>query len=897
MVEISLSAYQDNLSQLSAENKHDQVIAHARHILKSHPKNLRAYQQLAGALIASERWAEAADVLRRLLGAMPQDFETHSRLARTYQRLDERERAIWHAERALDQEPNDAAAISLIRELYRQHRGEEINRLQLTAGALAQQHIRGNLLTEALETLDQALARNPERIDLQLLRARALWLDGQRMDAAEAALDILEKLPYAIDANRIMTELWLAERRPADARAYLQRIEDLDPYLAHEIATGEPPPENLLMIEQFDASSLAQPAPDIVDPEWLDGVDEDTGSLDAIFGLDGEAEGAAESVTADLDDLLSDEQIDQLFSELVIGEAVAETSEAEPDAELVRALNDMEDRGYLDPAAQSDAVSVDEADDEDAGVDVDDELATFMAQMSALDDDDYDDDDDFVIVDEGDKAAAIAAPEPGESLDRELASLLEELDAADDTDDWMADIQPGGLARDEADEPLEYLDDFDREWVKDGAEEGESAGAPWLSAAMREQMDKDAAGDFDLFGDDEHLQSLLNHASDTEPILASDIQDWLGVEPESDATADENAIDMDDELLRAPPSTSWLETEPAEADPNQLNADLIDSWQSELGDDDDDDDDPYVDWLSDDPNELSDDLGIFAAGAQASDAAQKLSRTEGGDSAEQARAWGLDDADHLADFVEEGGAGSGGAPDWMNAVAPGLDRENDASADDPNEYARPMAAPGKEFGWVSDLVEEETGQMKAVDPAPSSETAYFRFSKQPAWLLSMQSEATEGSVVAGVTALSLDDDIHALDLDDLTFDDYFNFNTPTDKMDVINLDEDTQKLSFVGLDWDDYFDLESPTEKTIAISLDESAAAVEFDELGIDDDDFDFESGTGDISPGTGSDLFDDVGLGVESSENDSPAWLDFKFPADDADSDGTDRPSRDSTL
>ena len=279
MAEISLSAYQDKLSQLSAENKHDEVIAHSRHILKNYPKNLRAYQQLARALVATERWAEAADVLRRLLGARPQDFETHSLLAQAYQRLEAYERAIWHAERALDQEPNDAATISLIRALYRRHRGEEIERLQMTAGALAQQHIRGNLLSEALDTLNEALGSHPERIDLQLLRARALWLDGQRMDAAEAALDILEKLPFAIDANRIMTELWLAEKRPADAQIYLQRIEALDPYLAHEIALGEAPPENLLTTEEFDVSGLARPERDIVDPEWLESVDEDTGSL------------------------------------------------------------------------------------------------------------------------------------------------------------------------------------------------------------------------------------------------------------------------------------------------------------------------------------------------------------------------------------------------------------------------------------------------------------------------------------------------------------------------------------------------------------------------------------------------------------------------------------------
>ncbi|MYD11917.1 MAG: tetratricopeptide repeat protein [Chloroflexi bacterium] len=867
MAEISLSAYQDNLSQLSAQNKHDEVIAHSRHILKTHPKNLRAYQQLARALVAAGRWAEAADVLRRLLGAMPQDFETHTLLAQCYQRLDECERAIWHAERALDQEPNDAATIGLIRALYRRHRGEEIERLQLTAGALAQQQIRGNLLAEALETLDGALGRSPERIDLQLLRARALWLDGRRMDAAEAALDILEKLPYAIDANRIMTELWLAEQRPSDAQVYLQRIEALDPYLAHEIALGETPGESLVMTEEYDISGLAPPEQDIVDPKWLVAADEDTGSLDALFGIDGEAEPAETSVTADLDDLLSDAQIEQLFTELVIGEAVAETSDAEPDAELEQVLNEMEDRGYLDPAAQSASVAVH---------DEDDESDPFMAQMSASD----------AAEDEG-----AAVDETGTSPDDELASLLKALDDADDDEDWMAEIQRDSLALDEADESLEYLDDFEREWVKDSADE-ESAGAPWLAAAMRERMDQ---GEFDLFGEDEQLQALLG-GSDTEPIQASDIEDWLNVEtaPETSA-ADESALDLDDELLHAPPSTSWLETGADAEDPNQINSDLIDSWQSELGDDDDDDD-PYVDWLSDDPNELDDDLGAFAAGADetAADEALALPRA-GGDSAEQARAWGLDDADQLADFVEEGGLGEG-APDWMNAVVPGLDRENDADTNDPNEYARPMAAPGKEFGWVSDLVEEETGQMKAVEPTESGEMPYFRFSKQPAWLLSIQSEANEGAVVAGV-ALSLDEDLQALDLDDLTFDDYFNFNTPTDKMDVINLDEETQKLSFVGLDWDDYFDQESPTEKTIAISIDESAVGVEFEELGIDDDDFDFVSGAGDGGLDTASDLFDDASLGLESSAKDAPAWLGFEDPESDADSADPHRPNRDSTL
>ena len=355
-------------------------------------------------------------------------------------------------------------------------------------------------------------------------------------------------------------------------------------------------------------------------------------------------------------------------------------------------------------------------------------------------------------------------------------------------------------------------------------------------------------------------------------------------------------------MLQSPPARSWLEDDDDLAgvtvdDPNRANAELIDSWQSELGDDDEDD--PYVDWLRDDPNELDDDLGIFSVGADEAEAADSTPSSTAGGAEEQARAWGLSDPDQLADFVEQGEDTGAGAPDWLNAVVPGLDRENDASTDDVNEYARPMAPPGKEFAWVSDIVEEETGEMKAIDADEASETLYFRFSKPPAWLVTMQAE-TSGTA-EGIRALSIDTDIESLELDDLTFDDdFFSFDTPTDKMDVINLEEDTQELSFVGLDWDDYFDLESPTEKTIAITLDEGATNLDYDELGVDDDDFTFESGTAESSDpllDTISDLFNDVDLDDEPEANDSPIWLDYNSPADDTDSDDPDRRSGQSTV
>ncbi len=881
MAEISLSAYQNELDGLLGQDSHDEVIAHARHILKAQPKNLRAYQQLGDALIGAGRWDEAGSVFRRTLGAQPQDFHTHTQLARACQNLAQLERAIWHAERALEQKPSDQETIALIRGLYRAHSHQEIDRFRLTAAAQAQRQIRGARLHEALETLATALEASPERVDLRLLRARALWLDGQRMDAAEAALDILDRLPYAIDANRIMTELWLAEQRPSDAQLYLKRIEELDPYLARQMASGEPAPETLLTLDRLDYSASPPDEDEIVDPEWLNDLDdapdeaadaEDSGGLGALLGI-GESEPApAPEGIAGLAGLLADRQMEDLFSELVIGGPVAAVSAAPPEDDEAEALLDaMEERGFIDGQARAPVNAEAEA------------LAEGPQERDREDD-----------------ATEAAGARP--ALDDDLADLLQRLDDSDEGGDWMAEIQAGSLAPGGDDDSLEYLDDFEREWVKAGAEEDE-AGAPWPSAAMREALDK--SGDGDLVAGDEPLQTLLSLDADTEPLHLSDIEDWLMTEPEANADeADERFVDIDDDTLLSPPADSWLDDDATEApavdaDPNQRNAELIEGWGAELGDDDDDD--PYVDWLRDDPNELDDE----AFRALAAEADVDAAPDQSGSAAERARAWGLDDADQLADFVEESG-GSEGAPDWLNAVVPGLDRENDAATDDVNEYARPMSSPGKEFAWVSDIVDEETGEMKAVDPDADAPTPYFRFSRPPKWLNALQERASESADLSGAAALSLDVNIDALELDDLTFDDYFNFDTPTDKLDAISLDDDTQQLNFTSLDWDDYFDLESPTEKTIAISLDEDADKLDYKALGVDDADFDFEAPADEAAESKDDISFDDIGLGneliasVDDRAEAPPAWLSYDSPASDERADdepGRNRRGSQSTL
>lgn len=875
MAAISLSAYQDKLSGLLAEGRHEEVIAHARHILKTHPKNLRAYQQLSEALFACSRWDEAAEVLRRLLGAQPQDFYTQSRLARSYQQLGQFDRAIWHAERALDQQPEDQDTISLIRSLYREARGLEIERLQLSSVALAQQHIRSNLLDDALTVLGDALERNPGRIDMQLMRARTLWLDGQRTGAAETAAEILDQLPYSLAANRIMSELWLAEERPSDAQLYLRRIEELDPYLAHQLAAGEAPPEALVTLEELDYAALPEAEQTILSPEWLDNTRDaeadEAAEIAELFQSDSDEQGGSPArATADLEDLLSADEIDALFQELISDDAERAEAVAGDDGSAI--IVAMDERGLFS--------------DENEVRETEDGLSPTQAQNIS---------------------AQVSGDEGAEGLDDELSSLLAQLDDDDDDSSWIEEIQQESLnLLDE--ESLDYLEDMGREYVKQPAGD---AGAPWLSAAIRELDDN--AADFDLFADDEGLQKLLKSTSETEPLELQDIEEWLysdDAEPDQlSAEEIDKLVELDDGLLD---ESSWLDQSEADAaaelplfgapavddEDSRRNLELIDSWQQELGVDDDEEDDPYIDWLSEGAADDLDDL--LAANAaedpvEASAAELELDPVapEDGDPSETARAWGLKDEQQLADFVEDevGLAEAEVAPSWLNAMVPGIDRESDTEPENELEFARPLARPGADFAWVSDIVEEETGEMAAVqEPLPAAETPYFRFSKPPLWLAIMRGEhRAEPDIVIGAVAaaaLPIADNLDELELDDLTFDDYFNIDTPTDKMDAINLDDEGADIDFTALEWDDYFDFESPTEKTIAITLDDDPANINFEELGLEDEDFDYDTPT-DKMPAITLDAepdpleFDDIGLddplsSAETNGNESGDWLEY---------------------
>ena len=515
MAEISLRVYQSKLEDSLAQEKANEVIAHSRHILTEYPKNLKAYSQMGQALFSVSRWDESAELFRRLLGALPYDFVAHSHLGKIYQHLGQMDDAIWHVERAYDQQPNNSEIIDLLRTLYKQHRGKDIQRLQLTAGAVAQQHIRNTLYLQAVSVLDKALKRYSNRIDLQVLRARALWLAERHLDAAESAVDVLATLPYSLVANRILTELWLMEQRPSDAQRYLSRIEDLDPYLAYRLATGENAPESLIMIEELDYDAISRHELTTANPDWLNNIGNVESEIDEVVlaGDDNDdmswldevaGDAPPKKVTDDLENLLSDEwqaQVNKLDSEPI------------RDEDLEDLFGDIDDEDLLAQLDDSD----DELDDLFEGLDGEEtDLDELFGEVEDDDGDDELEEDDLHLpegvttddlpeglldritkmkgMSQSDTMPAANRPDAKTYSESELTGMLNQLDVEEEDMSWLTEVQQGDFdARDDSDDSSETP--IESDWLQELADIEASPDAQRVSTGLTGEFEQDDDSD------------------------------------------------------------------------------------------------------------------------------------------------------------------------------------------------------------------------------------------------------------------------------------------------------------------------------------------------------------------------------------------------------------------
>ncbi len=300
MPEISLRAYTEYIQDRLARDAHSEVIAQCRHVLQAFPKYVEVYKLMARALMEQERYQDALDLFQRVLSADPSDFIAHVGMSDCYRESGALEQAIWHLERAFEQVPSNIEIQEAIKELYSESGKVPPRRVQLTGGALARLYLNGKLYRQAILELKKALSRDPERLDLQVLLAEALWQDHQVVEAGRVAAAVLKRLPNCIAANRILAQLWLEAKQPQEARPFLERLKELDPYLAYEVEhKGQSAPADAFRLPMLDYTTV-QHAADVGAADWVSQIS----SIRKEEGVTGPLRGTG---TGDITDIFREE--------------------------------------------------------------------------------------------------------------------------------------------------------------------------------------------------------------------------------------------------------------------------------------------------------------------------------------------------------------------------------------------------------------------------------------------------------------------------------------------------------------------------------------------------------------------------------------------------------------
>jgi tetratricopeptide (TPR) repeat protein len=272
MAEITLRDYVKFVDQLIEREKLDEAIAHCRYILESYPKHLDVYRLLGKAYLEAKRYGDSADIFQRVLSAVPDDFVAHIGMAIVREDEGNLDAAIWHMERAFETNPANPAIQQELKRLIGRRDGLEPHKVRLTRGALARMYAHGDLFPQAIAELRSALQEDADRPDLQVLLAEMYWRTEQRAEAAEVCNQVLQKLPYCREANRILAAILHASGKVDEAAAYHRRLAALDPYAAYvENVTVDPGTvdANSMRLERLEwQAGRPLPAAPAPAPDW-----------------------------------------------------------------------------------------------------------------------------------------------------------------------------------------------------------------------------------------------------------------------------------------------------------------------------------------------------------------------------------------------------------------------------------------------------------------------------------------------------------------------------------------------------------------------------------------------------------------------------------------------------
>ncbi|HEX5506164.1 MAG TPA: tetratricopeptide repeat protein [Thermomicrobiales bacterium] len=221
--------------------RHQEAITACLHVRQHYPESITALRLLGEAFLEVGRADDARRAFEKVLALDPYNVLARIGLAVIAEDRGEEDRAIGQFRLAWEADPTLPQLRGELARLYRKRFGAG-GRLRLTRIALANLHARNEELLRAMREYRALLAEHPQRVDLPLGLAEALWRHDDFPEAADRCARILGDRPQTARAHFILADIAGRDGKADEAAQHLGVVRRLDPdaELARGLAAGRP---------------------------------------------------------------------------------------------------------------------------------------------------------------------------------------------------------------------------------------------------------------------------------------------------------------------------------------------------------------------------------------------------------------------------------------------------------------------------------------------------------------------------------------------------------------------------------------------------------------------------------------------------------------------------------
>ncbi|MGC8958314.1 MAG: tetratricopeptide repeat protein [Chloroflexia bacterium] len=178
----------------------EEAVALCRHILAHRRGYLRAHLLLAQACLEQERWEEARERFRLVAAVDPECAEAWSGLGVIALAQGNLEEAVRFLGRALENTPESEEVREALQQALARRAGRPVPPPSFTPACVGRFYLRRGLPQPAAEAYATALRNDPDRDDLRLAYATALFQAGMREQAGNLVRPLLERTPRPLGA-------------------------------------------------------------------------------------------------------------------------------------------------------------------------------------------------------------------------------------------------------------------------------------------------------------------------------------------------------------------------------------------------------------------------------------------------------------------------------------------------------------------------------------------------------------------------------------------------------------------------------------------------------------------------------------------------------------------------